>query len=101
MTPDDHFDATELVEFTGQGVRGTARRLRIDPALLYRRLTATQADRFSCRLGVHPASVFGEDWWPEPDFDDPEYGEEPLGEDWEWDVALFLYDRKRHLGLAT
>ena len=44
-------------------LRSIARRLGVDPAVLCRPLTDRQADRFACKLGLHPGSVWGADWW--------------------------------------
>lgn len=43
-------------------LRSVARRLRIDPAVLCRPLTANQADRYATLLGAHPGEVWVE-WW--------------------------------------
>lgn len=54
--------AEPLVAATGLTLRGAARRLGIDPALLCRPLSDRQADAYACRLGLHPITVWGEDW---------------------------------------
>lgn len=55
--------AQPLIDATGLTLRGTARRLGIDPALLCRPLSDRQADHYACRLGLHPVTVWGDDWW--------------------------------------
>ena len=57
------FDANVLIEYTGDTLRGVARRLAIDPAVLCRPLTPNQADRYANKLGVHPSEIFGAAWW--------------------------------------
>lgn len=56
------FDPRRLVAFLGLGLRATARRLAIDPAMFYRRWSDRQADRYAVRLGHHPGEVWAE-WW--------------------------------------
>ena len=60
------FDASILIEYTGDTLRGVARRLAIDPAVLCRPLTVAQADRYANKLGVHPSEIFGAAWWRDP-----------------------------------
>ena len=57
------FEAAALVEHAGGTLRGVARRLGVDPALLCRPLSVDQADRYAVRLGLHPAEVWGASWW--------------------------------------
>lgn len=52
----DHFADEEM------GLRELARRLQVDPAMLCRPLSSTQADRYATRMGVHPAEVWGADF---------------------------------------
>jgi hypothetical protein len=57
------YDPTLLVAaMAPMSLRAVARRLDIDPAVLCRPLTATQADRYATRLGLHPVEVWGADW---------------------------------------
>ncbi|QQS25165.1 MAG: hypothetical protein IPM43_01875 [Actinomycetota bacterium] len=51
-----------LLHATSLGVRPLARRLAIDPALLCRPLTDRQADAYATRLGLHPATIWGNTW---------------------------------------
>ena len=60
------FDANVLIEYTGDTLRGVARRLAIDPAVLCRPLTPNQADRYANKLGVHPSEIWGARWWRDP-----------------------------------
>lgn len=62
-TPARTWDPAELVAAAGVPLRAVARRLRIDPALLCRPLSDKQADRYACRLGLHPTAVWGLRWW--------------------------------------
>ena len=63
------FDPAPLVAAGGGEVRGLARRLGVDPAVLCRPLTANQADRFAVAIGHHPIEVWGAAvYWD----DDPE-----------------------------
>lgn len=58
------FDPAALIDATaGDSLRSVARRLGIDPALLCRPLSASQADRYATRLGLNPAEVWGAAWW--------------------------------------
>lgn len=57
------WDPAPLVALDGGTLRDTARRLRIDPAVLCRPLTDKQADRYATLLGVHPVQVWGTRWW--------------------------------------
>lgn len=57
------YDPDRLITATGQPLRSIARRLNIDPAILCRPLTTTQADRYAILLGLHPGTVWGADWW--------------------------------------
>lgn len=41
-------------------LRSVARRLQIDPAVLCRPLTMTQADRYATKLGAHPGEVWAQ-----------------------------------------
>lgn len=61
--PRRRFDPAALIEASGMELRSLARRLEIDPALLCRPLTDGQADRYSVRIGLHPAAVWGPGWW--------------------------------------
>lgn len=63
------FDPRRLVAFLGLGLRATARRLAIDPAMFYRRWSDRQADRYAVRLGHHPGEVWAE-WWDVDDDDE-------------------------------
>lgn len=54
--------AEPLVAATGLTLRGAARRLGIDPALLTRPLTTNQADKYATKLGYHPITIWGDDW---------------------------------------
>lgn len=57
------FDAGRLIAAMAPlSLRAVARRLDIDPAVLCRPLTATQADRYATRLHLHPSEVWGADW---------------------------------------
>lgn len=44
-------------------LRTVAATLGIDPSLLCRPLSYGQADKYACKLGVHPAEVWGAAWW--------------------------------------
>lgn len=57
------WDPDLLVEATGMDKRAVARRLGIDAAVLCRPLSDGQADRYACALGLHPAAVWGPEWW--------------------------------------
>lgn len=64
MTPPARFDPAPLVAACQpMTLRAVARRLDVDPAVLCRPLTVGQADRFATALGMHPAEVWGADWW--------------------------------------
>lgn len=54
-------DPAPLVEAGGGSVRGVARRLGVDPAVLCRPITVWQADRYASKLGLHPTEVWGQD----------------------------------------
>lgn len=59
----ERFDATALVDWMEdrQGhatLRSVARRLQVDPAVLCRPLSATQADRYATKLGAHPSEIW-------------------------------------------
>lgn len=63
----ERFDPERLVAWCieRQGhatLRSVARRLQVDPAVLCRPLTASQADRYATRLGANPGEVWAE-WW--------------------------------------
>lgn len=59
-------DPAPLVEAAGGGLRRVARRLGVDPAVLCRPLSIDQADRYACKLGIHPIDVWGQDgFWGE------------------------------------
>lgn len=51
-------------------MRGLARRLDVDPAVLCRPLTQWQADKYSVAIGVLPFDVWGDHWWQEG-YEDP------------------------------
>lgn len=57
------WDPAALVASTSMPLRAVARRLGVDPAILCRPLSGRQADDYACRLGTHPAVVWGTDWW--------------------------------------
>lgn len=60
---DEQFDPATLVEALAPlSLRAVARRLQVDPSLLCRPLSATQADRYATRLGLHPGEVWGAQW---------------------------------------
>jgi hypothetical protein len=64
QNPPPTLDPGPLVEHIGDGVRGAARRLGVDPSLLCRPLTFAQADRFAIAVGKHPIDIWGPDvWW--------------------------------------
>lgn len=59
----EQFDPARLVAVVAPlSLRAVARRLAVDPAMLCRPLSATQADRYATRLGLHPVEVWGADW---------------------------------------
>jgi hypothetical protein len=51
------------VAAAGGTLRSVARRLEVDPAMLCRPIPVDRADRYATRLGLHPAEVWGADWW--------------------------------------
>lgn len=57
------YDPQALIAILDEPLRSVARRLDVDPAILCRPLTSRQADRFACKLGLHPGIVWGADWW--------------------------------------
>jgi hypothetical protein len=60
----EQFDPQALVAAMGPlSLRAVARRLQVDPAILCRPLSATQADRYATRLGLHPGEVWGAQWY--------------------------------------
>lgn len=59
--------AGPLIEQSGQSLRSVAQHLGIDPANLCRPLSINQADRYACRLGLHPMSIWGDDWLTDTD----------------------------------
>ena len=59
----EQFDPSALVAvMEPMSLRAVARRLGVDPAMLCRPLSSTQADRYATRLGLHPGEVWGADW---------------------------------------
>jgi len=59
----EQFDPAALVEAMAPlSLRAVARRIQVDPAMLCRPLSATQADRYATRLGLHPSEVWGATW---------------------------------------
>jgi hypothetical protein len=63
MAP-ERFEPARLIEaMEPLSLRAVARRLQVDPAMLCRPLSATQADRYATRLGLHPGEVWGVDWY--------------------------------------
>lgn len=63
----ERFDAETLVAWVEQrsgdaSLRSVARRLDVDPAVLCRPLTVSQADRYATLLGAHPGEIWTE-WW--------------------------------------
>lgn len=57
-------DPAPLVAASGGELRSLARTLGVDPAVLCRPLSMWQADRYACRIGIHPVDVWGADvWW--------------------------------------
>lgn len=79
----DRLDPGPLIDASGGELRGLARRLGIDPAVLCRPLTPWQADRYAHAIGKHPLDVWGDDWWtdpwPEPTVDTAEADTPALG----------------------
>ena len=63
MTPERFDPATLVATMAPLSLRAVARRLHVDPAVLCRPLSATQADRYATRLGLHPGEVWGADWY--------------------------------------
>lgn len=56
----EHLDAESLVSaMSPMSKRAVARSLGVDPAVLCRPLTASQADRYATKLGLHPVEVWG------------------------------------------
>jgi len=43
-------------------LRAVARRLGVDPALLYHPWSSAQADKHATKLGLHPVEVWGADY---------------------------------------
>ena len=59
----ERFDPGRLIEaMEPLSLRAVARRIGVDPAMLCRPLSATQADRYATQLGLHPGEVWGADW---------------------------------------
>lgn len=59
----EHLDPESLVmAMSPMSKRAVARSLGIDPAVLCRPLTASQADRYATKLGLHPVEVWGVAW---------------------------------------
>lgn len=60
----ERFDPARLVAVMEPlSLRAVARRLQVDPAMLCRPLSASQADRYATMLGLHPGEVWGVDWY--------------------------------------
>jgi lambda repressor-like predicted transcriptional regulator len=57
------WDPAALLDATGMDLRPLARRIGVDPSILCRPLSDTQADRYCTLLGLHPAEVWGWVWW--------------------------------------
>lgn len=58
-----HLDPDNLImAMSPMSKRAVARSLGIDPAVLCRPLSATQADRYATKLGLHPVEVWGVAW---------------------------------------
>lgn len=59
----ERFDPAPLVAaMAPMSLRAVARRLDIDPAVLCRPLSSSQADRYATRLHLHPSEVWGVRW---------------------------------------
>lgn len=66
------FDPAKLVAYLHpQPLRSIARRLELDPAMLCRRWTWMQADRYASKLNLHPSMVWWDEWWAAEREDDP------------------------------
>lgn len=62
-TNEPTFSAAQLVAaMEPMSLRAVARRLGVDPALLCRPLSSSQADKYATRLNLHPAEVWGAEW---------------------------------------
>ncbi|HWL44206.1 MAG TPA: hypothetical protein VNQ73_14790 [Ilumatobacter sp.] len=59
----DRLDPAPLVAVSRLGVRGLARVLEVNPAVLCRPISAWQADRWAVRMGWLPHEVWDDDWW--------------------------------------
>lgn len=60
--PPTRFDPQALIALARGELRGLARRLDVDPAIMCRPWTANQADRYAIRAGWHPIEVWGDAW---------------------------------------
>ena len=59
----EHLDPDSLITaMSPMSKRAVARSLGVDPAVLCRPLSATQADRYATKLGLHPVEVWGVAW---------------------------------------
>lgn len=62
LDPKALVDAVSSLD-SSTSLRTVAASLGIDPSLLCRPLSYGQADRYACKLGLHPAEVWGAAWW--------------------------------------